>query len=114
MFVFETLHVVGTAILFFLALPGMDSIRAIMATNAFALIPGILKFFMKPSHEKIGKVPHQVVTAIAIVIQLIALIIWPAANDKAGTHKIYLVELSIKNVICKVMLLILCGLYQLE
>ena len=48
-FIFETIHVVGIAILFFLALPGMDSIRAIMATNAVAILPGILKIMMKPS-----------------------------------------------------------------
>ena len=46
----ETLHVVGTAILFLIALPQLDAARGIMATNAVALVPGILKLAteMKP------------------------------------------------------------------
>ena len=40
---FETLHVVGTSLLFLVALPELDSFRAIMVTQAVALIPCILK-----------------------------------------------------------------------
>ena len=45
---------------------------------------------MKPSHEKIGKVPHQVLSVVAILIQFLALIIWPALNDDSGvTYQVY-------------------------
>merc|ERR1719495_1371356 len=44
-FTFETIHVTGTFILFMVALPGLDSLRAIMATNAVALVPAFLKIF---------------------------------------------------------------------
>ena len=49
---FEGLHTLGTGILFFLAFPGMDSIRALMATNAVCLFPGMLKLFMKQSDNR--------------------------------------------------------------
>ena len=45
MLIFETIHVAGTAILFFLALPGLDALRAVMLTNAIAVLPSAIKFF---------------------------------------------------------------------
>ena len=41
--VLESLHVIGTAMLFFLALPNMDSLRALVATNVIGLVPALLK-----------------------------------------------------------------------
>ena len=79
-FVFETIHVTGTFILFMVALPGLDSLRAIMATNAVALVPAFLKIFydMKP---KINPIPL-VLNIVALVVQISALLVWPLA-DKA-------------------------------
>ena len=53
--VFETVHVTGAAILFFVAFPGLDSLRAVMCTNAVALIPSIFKLVntMKPVKNKV-------------------------------------------------------------
>ena len=42
-FVMETLHVSGLAILFFGTLPYMDSLRGMMLTSGVSLVPGILK-----------------------------------------------------------------------
>ena len=42
-FLFETLHVVGTAILFLIALPSMDSLTAILACSAVEFFPAALK-----------------------------------------------------------------------
>ena len=75
-FTLETLHVLGTAILFLIALPQMDSVRAIMATNAVALIPGVSKLLMKPAQGH-KKVIHLILTVISVLIQLSALIILP-------------------------------------
>ena len=46
-FIFETLHVVGTSVLFLVALPELDSFRAIMVTQAVAMFPCILKLINK-------------------------------------------------------------------
>ena len=42
-FVFETLHVVGTSILFLIALPSLDSLTAILACSAVEFFPTALK-----------------------------------------------------------------------
>ena len=52
---FETIHVSGTAILFFIAFPGLDSLRAVMCTNAIALLPALFKLVnaLKPVKFKV-------------------------------------------------------------
>ena len=42
-FMFETLHVIGTSILFLLALPSLDSLTAILACSAVEFFPAALK-----------------------------------------------------------------------
>ena len=44
-FLFETLHTAGVAILFYVALPVLDSPRAMMVTNAVLIMPGFLAMF---------------------------------------------------------------------
>lgn len=80
---FETLHVIGVAILYFLAFPGMDSIRAIMATNAVALFPGMLKIFMKPALGSFGGrfKMHWIFSILAVLVQASALVVWPVMDD---------------------------------
>ena len=85
---FETFHVVGVTILFFLALPGMDSIRAIMSTNALALFPGMLKIFMKPTLGSFGgrfKL-HYIFSILAVLVQLSALVVWPVLDTLNQTE----------------------------
>ena len=79
-FMFETLHVIGTGILFFLAFPGMDSVRALMATNAVAIFPGLLKIFMKHDFEWIYKWMGLAMTVISVIFQVSALAVWPLVN----------------------------------
>ena len=80
---FETLHVIGLAILYFLAFPGMDSIRAIMATNAVAIFPGMLKLFMKPEQGSFGGniYIHLNLSVLAVVGQVAALVVWPVMDN---------------------------------
>ena len=77
---FETLHTIGTGILFFLAFPGMDSVRALMATNAVCLFPGMLKLFMKEWEGKTMRMIGIGLTVLAILMQLTSLIVWPVIN----------------------------------
>ena len=44
-FIFETLHTTGLAILFYAVLPYLDSLRAGMVTNGVLLFPSILTIF---------------------------------------------------------------------
>ena len=77
---FETLHVIGTGILFFLAFPGMDSVRALMATNAVAIFPVLLKMFMKHDFEGTYKWIGLAMTVISVIFQVSALAAWPLAS----------------------------------
>ena len=69
-FIAETLHVVGTAILFLIALPQLDAARGIMASNAVALVPGILKLASQIN-------PKNLVFGISsLIIQLAVIASW--------------------------------------
>ena len=76
-FMFETLHVIGSGILFFLAFPGMDSIRALMATNAVAIFPGMLKIFMKNEFPGVFKWISLTLSVESVIFQNSALAVWP-------------------------------------
>ena len=41
-FTFETIHTTGVALLFYTVLPELDTVRAMMLTNAVLLMPGLL------------------------------------------------------------------------
>lgn len=45
-FVMESLHTVGVALLMFVVLPELDSVKAAMVTNCLCCIPGI-NYFMR-------------------------------------------------------------------
>ena len=87
LFVFgmESLHVIGLALLFFVAIPGMDTQLAVMACSGVATIPAFLKIFS--SDYKFEKSWHKIVTisfnVLALAIQLMGLVIWPIASEMA-------------------------------
>ena len=58
----------------------MDSVRALMATNAVCLFPGMLKLFMKEWEGKTMRMIGIGLTVLAILMQLTSLIIWPVIN----------------------------------
>ena len=72
-FTTETLHVVGTAILFLIALPQLDAARGIMATNVMALIPGILRLAKKMNVKNLAIGGPSLVIQIAVIVSWIAM-----------------------------------------
>ena len=83
MFVFETLHVSGTAILFLVALPQLNSMRAILATHLIAFIPSIL---MMLSDFGEGKMVNVGIDALAMLLQLICIIVWTVLEMDTMTN----------------------------
>ena len=73
-FVIETLHVLGTAILFFIALPEEDTVKGLILSNCLAIIPGLLRMFMTPPF-RCSKIGHSVICAISIIAQVLIPII---------------------------------------
>lgn len=50
-FIMETLHVVGLAVLVFLAFPQLDSAHAVVLTNCLAIIPSILLLMSRSKRD---------------------------------------------------------------
>ena len=83
MFIFETLHVSGTAILFLVALPQLNSMRAILATHLIAFIPS---FLMILSDLGEGKMVNVGIDALAMLLQLICIIVWTVLEIDTMTN----------------------------
>ncbi len=87
----ESLHVVGVALLFFGALPAMDSAFAVMVTSGAALFPATLrvasgKTFVRP-RKKWMKVMFTAFSVSAVIIQVVGLIVFPIVYDSLGFDK---------------------------
>ena len=95
----ESLHVLGLALLFFVALPNVDSIRALMMTNAMALFPSILLMFNINSTFGKGwsKMFFIAFSIVACGIQVGGLVIWTLAEkniDNLWTVPVGLILIS--------------------
>ncbi|XP_055854071.1 chitin synthase chs-2 [Episyrphus balteatus] len=77
----ELLHVVGLAVFTFVALPAMDSCKALMVTNAVCLVPAILCFLGGPKCYWKSIIKSSL-SLLALFCQVTALIIWPAIDNK--------------------------------
>ena len=70
--IFETLHVIGTSILFLLAFPALDSMTAILASSAVEFFPALLKplnFFLGSMRSKL----ELGLSLVALFVQLVAI-----------------------------------------
>ena len=79
-FVMESLHVLGTAILFFIALPGVDTVKGLILTNCLAILPGLLRMFMTPPF-RCSKIVHSVICAMSTIAQISSLILWTVTDN---------------------------------
>ena len=85
----EMAHAAGTAILFTIAFPEMDTVHAILSTNALCWFPGLLLLIklIKENTSNVKKAFKVGMTAISLLLQMSALV-WPVmwgidnTNDK--------------------------------
>ena len=63
-FVFETLYTIGLAILFYVVLPQLDTLRAGMVTNGVFLIPSILLVFKSKEESTLSKMKKYAILAL--------------------------------------------------
>ena len=75
LFTAETLHVLGTAILFFIAFPELDTVKGLMLSNCLAFLPGILRMFMPPP-LRFSKWVNTTLCATALIAQISCLVTW--------------------------------------
>ena len=75
-FLFETFHTAGVAMLFYLVLPNLDTPRALLVTNGVVIIPGILAVFRPKRHLVLRGLD-----VLAMLFQVCGLIVWPVMNN---------------------------------
>jgi len=88
--VFESMHVVGLALLFFVVLPELDVVKGAMLTNCVAFIPAVLGLMSR--HQKESRRFLKIfMDLIAITGQATGFFIWPiaVANSKHGSDAAY-------------------------
>ncbi len=90
---FETLHVVGVALIFFVATPVMGTHLSIMATNGVATLPALLKLASADKRNVFKSDKQWVIVTVAtlnvlaLLFQLTGLFVWPIANTWSTDSK---------------------------
>lgn len=94
---FETLHVIGLALLVYLVLPNLKVVEAVMLTNCVCLIPGILKIFSRFNEKHSDRTRHLLLTAdgLAVVAQLSGLFLWAAIGWTATNNAVWILPFSL-------------------
>ncbi|XP_059060463.1 chitin synthase chs-2 isoform X1 [Achroia grisella] len=80
-FIAESLHTIGMAILFFKILPEMDVVKGAMLTNCLCIVPAILGLLSRNSRDS-KRFVKVIVDIAAIVAQVTGFIVWPLSENK--------------------------------
>lgn len=81
MFIAESLHTIGVALLFFKVLPELDVVKGAMITNCLCIIPAILTLLSRNSRDS-KRFVKVIVDMAAIVAQVTGIIVWPLLENK--------------------------------
>ncbi|XP_026324913.1 chitin synthase chs-2 isoform X3 [Hyposmocoma kahamanoa] len=80
-FIAESLHTIGVALLFFKVLPELDVVKGAMITNCLCIIPAILTLLSRNSRDS-KRFVKVIVDMAAIVAQVTGIIVWPLLENK--------------------------------
>ncbi|KAL0849268.1 hypothetical protein ABMA28_013597 [Loxostege sticticalis] len=80
-FIAESLHTIGMALLFFVILPELDVVKGAMITNCLCVVPAILGLLSRNSRDS-KRFVKVIVDIAAIVAQVTGFIVWPLSEDK--------------------------------
>ncbi|XP_063838670.1 chitin synthase chs-2 isoform X3 [Ostrinia nubilalis] len=80
-FIAESLHTIGMALLFFVILPELDVVKGAMLTNCLCVVPAILGLLSRNSRDS-KRFVKVIVDMAAIVAQVTGFIVWPLSEDK--------------------------------
>ncbi|KAK8746557.1 hypothetical protein OTU49_017078, partial [Cherax quadricarinatus] len=73
---FETMHAVGTSLLVYMVLPDLDVIKGAMLTNCVAFIPGLFGLLSRTKKE--SRVALKVIMdLVALACQVTGFVVWP-------------------------------------
>ncbi|XP_072936717.1 chitin synthase chs-2 isoform X2 [Epargyreus clarus] len=80
-FIAESLHTIGMAMLFFKILPELDVVKGAMITNCLCVVPAILGLLSRSSKDT-KRFMKVIVDMAAIVAQVTGFIVWPLLENK--------------------------------
>lgn len=80
-FLMESLHAAGMALLLYAVLPEMDVVKGAMLTNSLCLVPGILGMLSRTNKES-QRFVKVLVDLGAIVAQCTGLVVWPLLDSR--------------------------------
>ncbi|XP_053606189.1 chitin synthase chs-2 isoform X2 [Plodia interpunctella] len=80
-FIAESLHTIGMALLFFKILPELDVVKGAMITNCLCIVPAILGLLSRSSRDS-KRFVKVIVDMAAIVAQVTGFIVWPLLENK--------------------------------
>lgn len=80
-FVSESLHTIGLALLMFKVLPEIDVVKGAMITNCLCIIPAILGLLSRNSRDS-KRFMKVIVDMAAIGAQVTGFILWPLLENK--------------------------------
>ncbi|XP_041976394.1 chitin synthase chs-2 isoform X2 [Aricia agestis] len=80
-FISESLHTIGLALLFFKVLPELDVVKGAMITNCLCIVPAILGLLSRNSRDS-KRFIKVIVDMVAIVAQVTGFIVWPLSENK--------------------------------
>ncbi|KAF0297190.1 Chitin synthase chs-2 [Amphibalanus amphitrite] len=80
---FETLHIIGLALLVFFVLPDLDAVKGVMLTNCVCIVPGIFGMLSRTNKES-KRFLKTVCDIAAILGQATGFIVWPIIEYQRG------------------------------
>ncbi|XP_011301044.1 uncharacterized protein kkv isoform X1 [Fopius arisanus] len=98
-FMMETFHVLGLALMFFSVLPDLDVIRGAMLTNCVCFVPGLLGLLSRnKSKDESKRFVLVLVDLAALAAQASGFVVWPLLES--SRHSLWLIPASLILVSC--------------
>ncbi|XP_015109436.1 chitin synthase chs-2 isoform X1 [Diachasma alloeum] len=98
-FMMETFHVLGLALMFFSVLPDLDVVKGAMLTNCVSFVPGLLGLLSRSkSKDESKRFVLVLVDLAALAAQASGFVVWPLLDS--SRHSLWLIPASLILVSC--------------
>ncbi|XP_063977240.1 chitin synthase chs-2 isoform X2 [Diachasmimorpha longicaudata] len=98
-FMMETFHVLGLALMFFSVLPDLDVVKGAMLTNCVSFVPGLLGLLSRnKSKDESKRFVLVLVDLAALAAQASGFVVWPLLDS--SRHSLWLIPASLVLVSC--------------
>ncbi|KAK0159253.1 hypothetical protein PV328_010151 [Microctonus aethiopoides] len=98
-FIMETFHVVGLALMFFAVLPDIDVVKGAMITNCVCFVPGLLGLLSRnKSKDESRRFVLVLVDLAALAAQTSGFVVWPLLDS--SKHSLWLIPPALILVSC--------------